>query len=630
MLKYIIQFICISFVVTFSTTLGVLFYITQSPWVDFSVLEHYNPGKPSIVLDDDGKEWTRFQLDRREPVYIKDIPQHVIKAFLAAEDWNFFKHSGLSFKGIARSLLVNISNGRKVQGASTITQQLVRLLYFDAEKSFKRKIKEQLLAIIVERQFTKEQILETYLNHVYFGCGIYGIEAASQRFWDKHIKDISIDEAAVLASIVQLPQRYCPLYHPDATLKRRNTVLFKMRKLEFITQAEYDSAYQKPVTVIKDETSTRAPHLKETIRLFLEELVGKHKLYSGGLKIQTTLNLKMQEEAEKVFANHFKKFHETISPQLEGALLSLDGFTGGIKALIGGCNFQHSQFNRALKARRQMGSTFKPLVYATALASGKSLADIEIDEPITLADNDHEWSPNNSNHRFEGPMTLARALMRSNNTIAIKTFLQAGPEHVVHLAQRCGIKGVIHPYPSLALGCIDGTLSQAATLINIFAHHGILVEPHCMLWVKDEWGKKIWRYEGTKRRVLNPRVSDQVAKVLSLTLEKARKRAPHLGLTCEALGKTGTTNDARTCWFTGATPEFTTAVYVGCDDNRPLGKNVFASKTSFFVWREFNKALKSTIKNFSYDPALQEVTIHALTGQACLPDDPHALTILRP
>ncbi len=629
MLNYIVQFTFISLAITLSTTLGVLFYITQSPWVDFSVLEHYNPGKPSIVLDDEGKEWTRFQLDRREPVHIKDIPDHVIKAFLAAEDWNFFKHSGLSFKGIIRSLLVNIYNGRKVQGASTITQQLVRLLYFDAEKSFKRKIKEQLLAIIVERQFTKEQILETYLNHVYFGCGIYGIEAASQRFWNKHVKDISLDEAAVLASIVQLPQRYCPLYHPDATLKRRNTVLFKMRKLEFITQAEYDTAYQKPVSVIKNDTATRAPHLKETIRLFLEELVGKHKLYSGGLKIQTTLNLKMQEEAERIFADYFKKFHETISPQLEGALLSIDGFTGGIKALIGGCNFQQSQFNRALKARRQMGSTFKPLVYATALVCGKNFADVAIDEPITLIDNGHEWSPNNANHRFEGPMTLARALILSNNSISIKTYLEVGPERVVHLAQRCGIKGATHPYPSLALGCVDGTLSEAVVLINMFAHQGILVEPHCVVWVKDEWGKKMWRYEGTKRRVLNPRVSGQVAKVLSLSLEKARKRAPHQWLSCDALGKTGTTNDARTCWFTGSTPEVTTSVYIGCDDNRPLGKNVFASKTSFFIWRDFTKTIKNTIKNFSYDPALHEETIHAITGQLCLADDPHALTILK-
>lgn len=275
MIKYFLFIISLGTILFFSAVLGILFYVSQEPWVDFSLLEHYNPGKPSIVLDDEGKEWTRFQLDRRDAIHMQDIPQYVVKAFLAAEDWNFFKHSGLSLRGIARSIFVNIISGRRAQGASTITQQLVRLLYFDAEKSFKRKIKEQILAVIVERQFTKEQILEMYLNHVYFGCGIYGIEAASQRFWNKHVKELSIDEAAALASIVQLPQRYCPLYHPDATLKRRNTVLYKMHKLDFITKEVYEEAKLKPITVIKDDTSTRAPHFKETLRIFLEELVGK-------------------------------------------------------------------------------------------------------------------------------------------------------------------------------------------------------------------------------------------------------------------------------------------------------------------------------------------------------------------
>ena len=222
MIKQIIS-VCISCILLcFVTGLGALFYVAEQPWVDFSVLEYYNPGKPSILLDDEGNEWARFQLDKREIVSLNQIPPHLIHAFLAAEDWGFYSHSGVSIKGIVRSMLVNITNLRRAQGASTITQQLVRLLFFESQKSFKRKIKEQLLSLVVERQFTKEQILETYLNHIYLGSGIYGVEAASRAFWGKHVSAISLDEAASLASIVRYPQRYCPLYDAESNRKRRN------------------------------------------------------------------------------------------------------------------------------------------------------------------------------------------------------------------------------------------------------------------------------------------------------------------------------------------------------------------------------------------------------------------------
>src|SRR5579885_1277524 len=289
-----------------STILGGIWFITHNKCIDFSVLEYYQAGQPSIVLDDEGHEWTRFQLDRREPIPLEKMPKHLIQAFIAAEDWRFFEHAGISWKGIIRSALVNLYHGRKVQGASTITQQLVRLLYFDAKKTFSRKIKEQLVAIMVEAQFTKEQILETYLNHVCFGCGIYGVEAACQRFWGKKAADISLDEAAVLAAIMRSPSRYCPIINPLSAEKRRDVILHSMRKLNIITQEEYELAKSLPVKV-KDQDEPFAPHMKEMIRIFLEEQVGKTALYNGGLIIQTTLNRALQEKAQRAFARQFKQ-----------------------------------------------------------------------------------------------------------------------------------------------------------------------------------------------------------------------------------------------------------------------------------------------------------------------------------
>lgn len=623
----IIKIFSIIFFSVLSFGLGALFFVTQEPWVDFSILQHYNPGKPSIVYDDTGAEWTRFQLDRREIISIKNIPDHVIKAFLAAEDWNFFNHAGISYKGILRSFIVNLCKGRKAQGASTITQQLAKLLFFDASKSYVRKIKEQIIAIIIERQFTKEHILETYLNHICFGNAIYGVEAASQRFWAKSASQITIDEAATLACIVRCPQLYCPLYKPEVTQQRRNIVLNSMYKLNFISKEQYEEAIQKPVTIVKNDSGSLAPHLRETLRIFLEDKFGKQKLYSGGLKIQTTINIKMQTAAESIFKSNILNLRNTIAPDIDGALISIEGNTGAIKVIIGGYNFSQSQFNRAFKAKRQLGSTLKPVIYAASIEAGINLAQTDIDEPISMSDNKKIWSPRNYNHKFEGQMTLARALSTSNNIIAIKTLINTGLKRAINLMQKCGIKETMYPYPSLALGCVDGTIEDAVVIMNVFAHSGALVEPYFLLWVKDEWDTKIWKHNPTKTQALDPKIADQVASALSLMMQRVKRRL-NTWINCDSIGKTGTTNDSRTCWFTGATPEFTTSVYIGCDDNRSLGNNVYAVKTAFPIWLEFNKAINCKEKHFYHGQQLEEITIDQKTGEPVAKDHPSAITIL--
>ncbi|MEX0939944.1 MAG: transglycosylase domain-containing protein [Candidatus Babeliales bacterium] len=611
----IFYFLFILIVISISTALGAFFFIFHSQYIDFSPLQNYNPGRPTIILDDQGNEWARFQLDRREPILFEEIPEHLKQAFIAAEDHDFWSHAGISWKGIIRSFFINCYYGRIVQGASTITQQLVKLLFCDARKTLARKIKEQFIALIVEKQFSKEHIFQTYLNHVYFGCGIYGVEAACQRFWKKHASEISLDEAAVLAAVVKSPGQYCPLLFPLSTQKRRDIILHAMYQLGFIKQEEYETAKQKDLHLIDEKQIIVAPHLKETIRIFLEQLIGKDTLYSKGLIVQTTINKNIQICAQNQFNNQIKLVKDRLMHDIDGALICMHSKTGEIKALVGGANFKLSKFNRALQAKRQFGSIFKPIVFAAAINNGMSFADTEIDEPFCIEQGGYIWKPQNSSCQYEGQMTLARALCYSNNIITIKTLLKVGISNVIELAKKLHLSGSLPPYPSLALGCIDGTLKEAAGMFNVFANNGVYIEPHFIKWVKNQWGTKLWKQKIPQHQVLTSAVTGQVIKVLGLGMARKRMRQPDNWITCDSFGKTGTTNDCRTCWFCGATTTYTTALYLGCDDNQSMGKHVFAASTAFPIWLELNKCINHEKQKFSYDPSLKEIYIDSKTGK---------------
>ncbi len=623
--------ILISFVIMAGAfSLGALWYVVSNHGIDISVLERYDPGSPSLLLDDQGVEWARFQLDRRDPVSIVRMPQHLLDAFIAAEDWKFFSHHGISWKGIFRSLMVNLYHGKKVQGASTITQQLVKLLFFDSSKTFSRKIKEQLYAIIIDQQFSKHQIIEIYLNHVYFGCGIYGVQAAAQRFWGKNVEHLSIDEAASLAAIIRNPSYYCPLLYPLSNEQRRNLIIKNMQHLGLISAEQYRVAVATPLVLKAPKEQVKALYFKEYIRLILEEKFGRSELYTGGLIIQTTLNQSMQKEAEQHFTDNVSRLAEELKKPVDGALIALDVASGGIKAMVGGKDFKSSQFNRALQARRQMGSIFKPIIYAAAIESGMSFADVVVDEPIEVLQEGVSWSPNNFNCKFSGPITRAYALSHSNNIIAIKTLLDTGIDEVIELAEKCRLSGPFNPYPSLALGCIDATLKESAGMFNIFANDGVYVEPHAIVWVKDRWGKKLYKVTPEKERILSSVVNSKVAKALGLSIERVHTWFDDdQWIDMEAISKTGTTNDSRTCWYVGSSPQITTAIYIGCDDNRPLGKNIYPLKTAFPIWLGFNRAISSSVKKFSYDPTLVPSIIHERTGKPVYAEHPEAVEIFR-
>lgn len=593
---------------------GIFFFVVNNHGIDFSVLDSRSLGKPSILLDDQGNEWARFQLDKREPITLNQMPAHAIQAFIAAEDWEFFNHSGISWRGIIRSTLVNLYRGRKAQGASTITQQLVKLLFLDSKKTFERKIKEQICAILVEQQCSKEQILETYLNHIYFGCGIYGVQAACQRFWGISVADISLDQAASLAAVLRSPVNYCPLLAPEACQKRRNIILHSMLKLKYISDDQFAHARAVPLKV-REESSDLAPHLRETLRIFLEDYLGKDELYRGGYVIQTTINTQMQRQAELLFREQCAMLKKNLLPDIDGGFISMEVHTGQIKALIGGYNFNKSKFNRALQAKRQIGSIFKPLIYARALQQGMLFSDTEYDEPFSLPQlNGSVWTPGNYNGEFNGKVTLAYALSHSNNIVAIKTLLKVGIPPVIELARACHMQGPFFNYPSLALGCVDATMGETIGMFNVFANAGTYVEPHYIKWIKDEWGKKIYKYNPIHEQVMPARIAGQVSKVMEAALGRIRLWWPDSWIPCQGMSKTGTTNDSRVCWYAGSTPELTTLIYIGCDDNRSMGKDIYPLRTAFPIWLNFNKAFPSKQKQFTYDSSLKELFIDDRKG----------------
>lgn len=600
-------------------------YLITHRWIDLSALERASRGRPTVLLDDEGNEWARFQLDRRDPIPLAAVPQHLVEAFLATEDHTFFDHYGISIRGILRSLAINIIRGRKVQGASTITQQLVRQLFLNYERTFTRKTKEQVLSLVVEYQFTKEQILESYLNHIYFGVNIYGIQAAAQRFWGIAATDLQPHQSAVLAAIVRSPNHYCPLLNEKAALERRNLVLNLMYQRGYLSEETLKHEKSQPLGLLQERPPIIAPHMREEIRHIVEEKYGRHALYGGGLIIQTTLNQKAQRHAQKVFSTHFANFSK-IDTQLDGALVCIDTQTAGIRALIGGKDFGVSQYNRALQAKRQMGSTFKPIVYAAALESGHTLRDTLIDEPLQSIT---DWQPHNVLGKFEGTITLAHALMVSNNIIPIKLFLEMGAQKVIDCAKRLHLTGGLVPYPSLALGCVESTPLQSAAIFNTFVNRGIYQEPYLIEWIKDEQGKKIWKHTPYSERAISWEVSSQLLQGLRLVADHLHHRLKNW-VAGDVAGKTGTTNEHRTCWFAGSTPTHTTIIYLGRDDNKTLKNRIFSTWHACPLWIDFNKEIEDPQSTFYFAPQLQKIIIHGHTGDPYPTQTPETVTVLVP
>ncbi|MFH0898205.1 MAG: transglycosylase domain-containing protein, partial [bacterium] len=495
-----------------------------------------------------------------------------------------------------------------------------------------RKIKEIIFAFQLERKLSKEQILELYLNDLYFGRGIYGIQAACKRFWNKDVTQVTLDQAATLAAVAKSARYYSPLNAPLTAKFRRNVILKSMQNLGYISEQEQQEA-RKEQLVIQDcvQGSPIRMYIQEWIRTWAEQKWGRDALYHNGLKIKTTISARMQDDAEKAFSDVIQTIRTSQNQNVDGGMVTLEVTTGKIKTVVGGMNFYESQFNRAFQAYRQLGSSFKPILYALALTSGFDMDDVFVDEPFELQQPDGSfWKPRNWHRRFEGGMTLLRALTMSNNIISIKLLLQVGVQRVVQWAQAFGITRDLLPFPSLALGTAHASPQENAAAFNVFANNGMYVEPYMIEWVKDTWGKKIWTYEPVKRYVLDSKTNSKMVKALTYRMEFVRNFAYKEWIDCESIGKSGSTNGAVTTWFVGSTPEYTAAIYIGRDDSKPMGDNVYANSTAFPIWLNFFKTMKSKNKHFYYDPELKPVDVNWVTGKReYMRSDSNVVTILK-
>ncbi len=552
-------------------------YLRSAPDLDDVA---FDPNLTTYIYDVNGELLARFYTENRIPVRLRDIPEIVQQAFIAAEDGDFYKHHGVDFSGIARAAIANLTPGGRLQGGSTITQQLAKLAFLTNERTWSRKLRELLWAIQIERKYTKEEILEAYLNIVYFGHGTYGVEAAAQLFLGKSISAVQDPaEAALLAGIVNGPGFYSPLYDIEAATNRRNLVLRRMHTLGFITENQYNIARQKPVEVVeKRVTQTKAPHFVEYVRRFLLERYGSEMLYTGGLRVYTTLDLEMQRKAEEAIQEWVPvmEVDDQGLSQPQVALVAIDAHYGYVRAMVGGRNNDH--FNRAVQARRQPGSAMKPFVYVAAIDSKRfTTADVFVDEPTEFQTVTGEiWAPQNYDETFAGPLTLREALEGSVNVVAAKLIAEIGPQAAVNYAKRLGITTLVESGRrndvtlAFALGGLTNGVSplEMARAYAVFANGGILVEPIAILRVERADGTVLEEFRPHRRLVLSPEAAYIMTDMLRGVVERGTGIGANLGR--PAAGKTGTTSEFTDAWFVGYTPSLVAAVWIGNDSNKPM------------------------------------------------------------
>ena len=551
----------------------------------------------SKVFDINGNIITEFYQENRTPVSLSVIPVNLINAVIAIEDSEFYTHKGISLRGILRAQWENFKNivlqlkkEAKPQGGSTVTQQLGINTFLTREISLNRKLKDILIALQIERNFTKDEILEMYLNEIYFGHGAYGVQSAAQMYFNKNVQDLNLAECALIAGLPRGPSYYSPILNQETSLKRRNIILDRMHKLGYITKKDMEEAQQSPL--ILNYTNKRdkftAPYFSTFILYQLLEEFGAHMVYKGGLKIYTTLDLEMQDFAEKALQESGR----------EGAIIAIEPQSGYIKAMVGGKDFEESKFNRATQAYRQPGSAFKPFIYLTALDNGFTPSNIIEDSPVTF---ENGWSPENYEKEFRGPVTLEEAFELSINIIGVKLLEQVGVNKVINYAHKAGIKSELRPDLSLALGTSEITPLEITSAYATIANLGVRVNPISIIRIEDNTGKSIKENIPQKKKLFK----EETCYVLINMMEGVIKRGTgwNAQIGRPVAGKTGTTNNFVDAWFIGFTPDLVTAVYIGNDDRTPLGNKMTGGVIAAPVWANFMKnALKDVEKKDFLQP----------------------------
>ena len=627
--------------ITFVTVFGVVsyFYFTHDlPSVE--TLRNYKPSTVTKIFSEDGEIIGEFFYEKRETVSLDRIPNNLIQAFVAGEDSRFFQHKGLDYIAILRALFRNIFSGEIVQGGSTITQQVVKSLLLSPEKSFARKIREAILAYKIEKNLTKEEILFLYLNQIYLGHGAYGVAAAAESYFGKTIEELNLAESAVLAGLPRAPSKNSPYLHPEQAKKRQIYILNRMAEEGFIASAEAIKATKTPYVIRAKEKPfiEKAPHFVEYVRRYVEEKYGKDALYKNGLQIFCTADLYFQKTAQEAVEVGLKEIEKRekypsadMSLAPEGALICFDLETGYVKAMVGGRDFRKSQFNRVIQARRQTGSAFKPIVYASALDRGFTPASIIVDSPIVFEWGDKKWKPKNFEGRFSGPTTLRNALTHSVNIVTVKIAQEVGIDYIKNYAQKLGISSPLHNDLSMALGSSSVSLYELTKAYGVFANQGNLFKPIFIKKILDRDGNLLeenlppfYSEEPSKEEQL---LTPQTAFLMTYLLEGVVKqgtgwRARSLGRPVAA--KTGTTDQFMDAWFIGYTPELITGVWVGFDEERSLGENETGARAASPIWVAFmSQILKDKpVKDFPVpEEGIEVMKIDPKSGQISLEKD---------
>lgn len=730
---------------------GVLFaYAGDLPQI--SALDNYNPSTITRVYAADGQAIGEFAVQRRLIVGYDDIAPELRQAIIAAEDAEFNSHFGLSISRIAVTLMRDVvrrmrdmiaRRASRPGGASTITQQLARNLLPEAvgfeigDVSLERKIREAIVAIQIEKRYTKREILRLYANQVLFGHGTYGVESAARLYFGKSAKNVTLEEAALLAGIIQLPARQSPYVNVSNATRRRNYALERMAEEGFITRARADEAKAKPIVVRgePDQQQSIAPYFLEEVRKHLEARYGGKRLYESGLSVATTLDVGLQQAANRALLDGLRRldkrrgfrrptrnvlaeghtidgfkverwsrpiaqgevvpaiveavgrpvppgsarlrigpYHAELTPQgfawtgspsaarlfkagdlievqiakldeergtasvqleqtplVEGALIALDNRTGQIKAMVGGWSFGRSKFNRAVQAYRQLGSTFKPIVYTTAIDRGFTPASLIVDEPVTYPMlNDEVYSPQNYDHEFHGPITLRRALEQSRNIPAIRMMETLGPDMVVAYAKRFGFAQEFPPYLAVALGAGDATLVEVTSAYTVFPNKGVRMKPFGVRSVTDRDGNLLEENRAEPVDVIRADTAFVMTNLLRGVVERGTGAAA-ASLNWPLAGKTGTVDDNTDAWFVGFDPNITVGVWIGLDEKKSLGANETGALAALPVWMNFMRAYIDSRGDRSSPPSFEApenivfLSVDRTSGTVTAPDLPGAI-----
>ena len=570
-----------------------------------TALETLQPIQGTKIYDDNDEPLTELHVERRIFVPLAQIPQALRDAVIATEDRRFYSHWGVDPIGIARAIVQNYRRGRIVEGGSTITQQLTKVLFLTPDKSLERKLKEAVLALELERRYPKDRILEMYLNQVYFGHGAYGVEAAARTYFGKSVSELNVREAALLAGLPRAPTSYSPFEHGDAAKRRRDLVIRRLVEYGSLKGDEAKRLAKSDLGLIPPERRrTTGQYFLDHVQQTLEAKYGADLVFKGGLNVYTTLNPTMQLAAEQALREGLKALEGRSrkarpGEHPEGAVVTVEPQTGYVKAMVGGYDFFRSEFNRAVQAKRQPGSAFKPFIYIAALEAGFTPATRIEDTPVSYAvgPNGQPWKPENYDRKFRGSTTLQQAVEESVNVVTVKLQERVGVDRTVQVARRLGITSPLDINLSLALGTSDLSLIELTSAYSALANRGVWMPPVAIRYVTDAQGKLLEEHVPEGREALTPETAYLITHMLRGVVERGTGQgAKALGRPIAA--KTGTTNDYSNAWFIGFTPSLATGVWVGYDRPRSLGRDETGSRVAAPIWIAYtSKILGDTPKD---------------------------------